>query len=383
MDAPEQDAATHEVQEADVAVELHAAGSVVEASVADAIEIVTADEDEAMADPPRAEAGTVDVLSAISERTERSRPTTPTKSVDSVKSPTSERFGSAKSPTSERFGSAKSPMSQRFGSTKSDTSERFGSVKSATSGSTKHSSDRTLSDQPTERSTVDVLVTSEEGRTSTNVTLVSARSLSDQIAAVCEQVSAAERPAADYALLAPWRPEYVTAEQWLEGLPPWLFGGVTLELVPHPSVEVREVLEQLCESEEGGADEVREQREQLKTARQMTTLPDGRNLLLTCLLACWLTQVREQREQLKRRVFWMRDRLRIAAWAEEFVAQDGLPALLELMHTHDGGGGGVLQAYSLIALRQALCWQYTMVELCRSPENLHMLCRSDATHHRA
>lgn len=211
-----------------------------------------------------------------------------------------------------------------------------------------------------EPATVDVVVSiNDEITSSTPMALDGSKSLADQVDAACELLGATARSAADYVLLGRVveedRPEYLTAEMWLDGVPPWLEPGATLELVPQPSIEVREVLEQLSESD----DDAREPA--------------------------------DQREQRKRRVFWMRERLRIAAWTEEFVAQDGLALLLQLMQpsaassaigdassgtrSSIASGGGALQAYCLLALRQALCWQCAMAELCASAENVHLLFR--------
>ena len=215
------------------------------------------------------------------------------------------------------------------------------------------------SDSNTEQAptVVHVQITADDGA-SVPFDLDASISLATQIGSACELLDIHDRPAQDCSLLA--APRYLTAEDWLEGVPTWLMEGHVLELVPSPTVEVAQVLEQLT-VEAGGHDAM---------------------------------------EQRKRRVFWMRQRLQIAVWAEEFVAQDGLAVLLELLEStlgteadsapilssgrtrqrsvnrlslEGGSGSSALQGYCLMALRQALCWQSAMTQLCSSPSHAYLL----------
>lgn len=209
-------------------------------------------------------------------------------------------------------------------------------------------------------------------------------SLATHVATACEQLDVKDRPSYEYTLLAP-APDgvarYLSAEEWLDGVPEWLTDFHALELVLAPAVEVAEVLDQLAE-------------------------PSGDS---------------DSREQKKRRVYWLRRRLLNYVWVEEFVAQNGLTVLLELLEStscasaNDGGGdynsrstgsngssngkvgGGsaarsaigdgqpraslfhgdsgasALQGYCLMALRQALCWQCAMAVLCGSDSHTYLL----------
>ena len=122
-------------------------------------------------------------------------------------------------------------------------------------------------------STVEVVLTCNVIAHSIVVSLDSAQSLAAQVAAFSARLGVENKKVEEYGLLAAWRPEYLTAELWLDGIPPWLAAGSSLELVPLPAFEVREVLEQLAEGEEAPSS----------------------------------GDAHEQREQRKRRVFWMRE----------------------------------------------------------------------------
>jgi hypothetical protein len=202
-----------------------------------------------------------------------------------------------------------------------------------------------------------VLSAADAAVESAELELDTAVSLSEHIRVACELLGLDERPADEVALLAPRSNFFLSAEVWLEdGIPPWLREGDELEVVTHPTLEVADVLEQLRADE--SAD------------------PDAR-------------------EQKKRRVYWLRRRLMLGEWTEEFVAQDGLTVLLELLGAAASGvgaadvagsalgskrnlvataDGSALQGYCLLALRQALCWQCAMAQLCASPELAYVLC---------
>ena len=192
------------------------------------------------------------------------------------------------------------------------------------------------------------------------VELDPAYSISSLLHTARDALGVIDRPVHELAFIAAAHNQFLTAEDWLEGIPAWLTDGTLLELVLSPTVEVREVLDQLS------ADH---------------------------------TDDPEAREQKKRRVYWLRSRLLIWLWAEEFMAQDGLSVLFGLLESTasassssevsttarrslNGGarvsiftreGNAALQGYCLMALRQALCWQCGMTELCSSPGHVYLL----------
>ena len=149
--------------------------------------------------------------------------------------------------------------------------------------------------------------------------------LSHHVHEACKLLHFDQSAADEYVLLVAAKSEYLTAEGWLDGIPASVTASPHLELVPSPQLEVHAVLEEL------------------------------RSEALT----------NDAHEQKKQRVHWMCGRLRLAQWAEELVAQDGLAALFELLEASDGRSA--LQGYCLQALRQALAWSCAMAELCASP----------------
>jgi len=160
--------------------------------------------------------------------------------------------------------------------------------------------------------------------------LHSSRSLAEQVEAIHKEVGDPERNAKDCALFYPWKNCYVTAESWLEGVPGWLDPEKDLKLALKPEVEVRELLAQL---------------------------KHGRD-----------------KDLCKRLVFNLNilnvPGLQSGLFTEEFVAQNGLTILLELVNQENDDEDGVptkqssaLQGYCLQALRTALVWQSAMWQM--------------------
>ena len=160
--------------------------------------------------------------------------------------------------------------------------------------------------------------------------LHASRSLREQVEAIHEDIGDPARSASDCALFAPWNHTYITAESWLEGIPTWLDSEKDLKLVLKPGLEVRELL---------------------------TQLRDGRD-----------------KDECKRIAFNLNKQevpgLQSGLFTEEFVAQDGLTALLELVNQENDDEDGrptkqssALQGYCLQSLRTALCWQSAMWQM--------------------
>lgn len=192
----------------------------------------------------------------------------------------------------------------------------------------------------------------ECSRGAARITLDPNCSLISQVDAIADEIGI-DRTSEELALLAPWHTCYLTAEEWLDGVPEWLADGAprVLELVPEPSVEVGQVLGMLADNEANG-------------------------------------------ECKKRLAFWMRKRLQLAYWAEEFLTQEGLSALLELADERDTpaardesaapqaeGSHAALQGYCLQALRQALCWQAAMAEVRRAASHCCVAAACSRRHH--
>jgi hypothetical protein len=192
---------------------------------------------------------------------------------------------------------------------------------------------------------VQVELVAEDG-TSCEVDLDPNYSLRSHIETAHDAIGLETRPPEDYALLATFANRYLTAEDWLEGVPDWLGEGRILEIVPLAEIEVNEALELLLAEDHAKPDDDDESAGASLLGRQM------------------------------RLVFWMRKRLLLAQWAEEFIAQDGLSILLQVTAAglaQQLAEGSALQAYGLQALRQALCWQSAMAQLCSSDEHAYLL----------
>ena len=113
-----------------------------------------------------------------------------------------------------------------------------------------------------------------------------------------------------YVLCSSEQTHYLSASGWdAEASPRWLQPGCELLLVLAPSIEVRELLEQLDDEKVDN-----EEKKAIVFALQKT-------------------------------------KLRAAQFAEEFILQDGLPALLRIICDPDNEGSG-LQGHALQALRQ-------------------------------
>lgn len=113
-------------------------------------------------------------------------------------------------------------------------------------------------------------------------------SLEGQIAEACEHLPDPAVAASATALLSPSRLVYLSDEEWP---PDWLEEGDAFQLVPSAATEVEAAITELrAFAADGGRHE---------KGLHSAVAHD------------------------KARVFWMRNRLQIGAWAEEFVAQDG------------------------------------------------------------
>jgi len=167
-------------------------------------------------------------------------------------------------------------------------------------------------------------------------------SLAETLAAIHAELEEGEavRPVGEYVLISPSRGAYLTAETWLAGGARWLEAGAELQLALAPAVEVRDQLQQLRSPE-------------------------------------------VERDAKKKLVFNLKKRLTAPEFSEEFIAQDGLAALLQLVNDEDAVAehGSALQGYTLLALRQVLCWQSAMEQLCDSEGLMGSLFRLTYSRH--
>ena len=155
--------------------------------------------------------------------------------------------------------------------------------------------------------------------------------LGQQVEAVHAKLSEEEeleRPFGEMTLMSAKTREFLTALEWDEdAMPAWLTAGAELLYVVSPAAQVTELIEALKSMD---------------------------------------------RESRKRTVFQLKGQLHSAQFSEEFIAQDGITTLLGILDEY-GEEGGALLAYSLNALRQAMCWQLGMDQFCDSDENVQRL----------
>ena len=136
-------------------------------------------------------------------------------------------------------------------------------------------------------------------------------SLADQVAELVSQLEATEHRVEEYILCSASQTAYLTAADWRSGVfPRWLGPNCEMLLVVSPQVEVRDLLAKLA----APSDEV-------------------------------------STEEKKALVFALqKSKLLAPPSAEEFILQDGLPALLAIISEPENEGSG-LQAFCLLALR--------------------------------